>query len=84
MGLLERHPEKGKSKVRLTQLQGLRKHQVQKEVRSHVEAGATVHTDAYPSYDGLDKDYVHNVIDHAECYVQGTVHTNGCETSGRS
>lgn len=24
-------------------------------------------------------DYIHGVIDHAECYVDGQVHTNGCE-----
>jgi hypothetical protein len=26
-----------------------------------------------------DNGYVHNVIDHAEAYVNGNVHTNGCE-----
>lgn len=31
------------------------------------------------SYQGLSKTYVHNVIDHAESYVDGTCHTNGCE-----
>jgi hypothetical protein len=31
------------------------------------------------SYDGLDADYVHKVIDHAERYVDGQIHTNGCE-----
>jgi hypothetical protein len=48
-------------------------------VREHVEAGATVNTDALLSYNGLARDYVHNVIDHAEQYVEGTVHTNGLE-----
>jgi hypothetical protein len=28
---------------------------------------------------GLSSDYVHNVIDHAEAYVDGAVHTNGLE-----
>ena len=28
---------------------------------------------------GLDKDYIHNVINHTECYVRGNVHTNGME-----
>jgi ISXO2 transposase-like protein len=27
----------------------------------------------------LDRDYVHQVIDHAEKYVDGEVHTNGIE-----
>ena len=31
------------------------------------------------SYDGLDRDFVHNVINHAVCYAEGTVHTNGME-----
>ena len=36
-------------------------------------------TDAWIAYNGLDPEYVHNVIDHAETYVQGNVHTNGIE-----
>jgi hypothetical protein len=57
----------------------LRKSNVQGKVTENVETGATLHTDAYPSYEGLNAEYVHNVIDHAEAYVQGTVHTNGME-----
>lgn len=79
MGLLERHPEKGKSRIKLLGLDGRQKRHLQTPVRKHVEAGATVHTDALFSYQGLDNAYVHNVIDHAEKYVDGTVHTNGCE-----
>jgi hypothetical protein len=30
-------------------------------------------------YLGLDREYVHQVIDHAETYVKGNVHTNGIE-----
>jgi len=52
---------------------------VQGIVRKNVERGATLHTDSYSSYTGLTADYVHNVIDHAECYVDGEVHTNNCE-----
>lgn len=45
-----------------------------------MEKGATVHTDSLKSYFGLaDEGYIHNVIDHAEAYVNGNVHTNGCE-----
>ena len=28
---------------------------------------------------GLDREYVHNVINHAETYVKGNIHTNGIE-----
>lgn len=79
MGLLERHGKNGHSRVRTEVLTSLRKHTVQGHVRSHVEIGATLHTDAYESYTGLNGEYVHNVIDHAEMYVNGNVHTNGCE-----
>jgi transposase-like protein len=79
MGLLERHAEKGKSKIRLQGLDGLQKGQMQPHVRKHIEAGSTVYTDAHFSYQGLSRDFAHNVIDHAEAYVDGQIHTNGCE-----
>ena len=31
------------------------------------------------SYEGLDSDYAHQVVDHATQYVDGRVHTNGLE-----
>ena len=34
---------------------------------------------ALASYNGLRDDYVHHVIDHAQCYAKGHVHTNGLE-----
>ena len=44
----------------------------------HVEAGSTVYTDALPLLSrARQADYVHDVIDHAEAYVDGNVHTNG-------
>lgn len=49
------------------------------QVRAHVEAGAALYSDALRSYDGLAQDYAHQVIDHAEKYVDGKVHTNGLE-----
>src|SRR5204863_9305771 len=48
------------------------------EVRQHVEPGTAVYTDALKSYEGLSE-YEHGVIDHAEAYVRGNVHTNGME-----
>lgn len=37
-----------------------------------------MNTDALKPYGGLDE-YTHKVIDHAEAYVDGEVHTNGLE-----
>jgi transposase-like protein len=48
-------------------------------VKEHVEAGAALYSDALASYDGLAQEYAHKVIDHAEKYVDGKVHTNGLE-----
>ena len=57
-----------------------KKHQLEQIVAEHVEAGATLYTDALRSYDRMgERGYVHNVIDHAEAYVDGEVHTNGLE-----
>lgn len=56
-----------------------KKGDLQKLVREHVEAGSSVYSDALKSYDGLGSDFTHQVIDHAEAYVDGQVHTNGCE-----
>jgi transposase-like protein len=82
-GLLERHSKKGHSVVRTVVVKNIRTEHVQSSVRANVEAGATIYTDALPSYRGLgpgyNGEYVHNVIDHAEKYVDGQVHTNGIE-----
>jgi transposase-like protein len=80
LGLLERHSKDGHSTVRLQGLDGRKKRHLQDNVRRFVEAGATVHTDELFSYQGLEKHgYVHNVINHAERYVDGNVHTNAME-----
>jgi len=77
MALLERH-DKTPSQIRLHVLHSFRRHEVQGIVRENVKSGATLHTDSFSSYSGLTADYVHNVIDHAECYVDGEVYTNNC------
>lgn len=56
-----------------------RKSALQSEVRQHVAPGSALYTDALKSYEGLAPDYTHEVIDHADDYVRGKVHTNGLE-----
>jgi transposase-like protein len=73
MGLLERH-----GKVRVKVVKDRRRSTLHNEVRENVEPGAELFTDALLSYDGLDE-YVHQVVDHAEKYVDGQIHTNGLE-----
>ncbi len=74
-GLLARET----GKVRTSVVNTRRKGELQEHVRENVEPGAEVFTDALKSYDGLQSDYAHKVIDHAEAYVDGKVHTNGLE-----
>jgi|ERR1039458_7032846 transposase-like protein len=56
-----------------------RKKSLQKLVRENAEAGSNIYSDALKSYEGLDDDFTHQVIDHAEAYVDGQIHTNGLE-----
>src|SRR6266404_3573971 len=65
LGLLERNSVKQSSRVRLKVVENVRRPSLQPHIRDHVEAGSQVHTDALRSYNGLDGEYVHNVIDHA-------------------
>ena len=53
--------------------------ELQGVVRSTVEHGAAIFTDAHLGYQGLQDAYVHEVVDHTIEYVRGRVHTNGLE-----
>ena len=79
MGLLERTTVDKKSRVRVKPIATTKKKLLQAEVRANVEPGSSLYSDALASYEGLAADYVHQVIDHAESYVRGKVHTNGLE-----
>jgi hypothetical protein len=79
MGLLERHGPDGHSRVRVKHVADRKKKTLTTEVRANVEAGANLYTDALLSYEGLSAEFAHEVIDHAESYVRGSVHTNGLE-----
>src|SRR5215210_2548859 len=78
-GLLERTTVKRASRVILNMVENTRKAALQGNVREYVLKGASVHTDELLSYEGLSDEYTHNVINHAECYAKGHVHTNGLE-----
>ena len=57
-----------------------RKHTLQGEIRKHIKAQSAIYSDALLSYQGLaHQDFAHQVIDHAEKYVDRQVHTNGLE-----
>jgi transposase-like protein len=74
MGMVERG-----GNVRAMVVDNRRKPEVQKQIREHVEAGAAIFSDDLKSYDGLESDFQHQVINHAVEYVNGNVHTNTME-----
>jgi len=74
LGILERG-----GKVRTSVIPNRRKKALQASVREQVTVGSAIFTDALQSYEGLEREYVHQVIDHAVAYVDGKIHTNGLE-----
>lgn len=73
-GIIERGGE-----VRCKVVPNQKRKTLQSIIQENVEPGTTVYTDALKSYDGLDAEYAHAVIDHAIAYVNGRVHTNCME-----
>jgi transposase-like protein len=75
MGLLDRKTRK----IRLRHVANTQRETLQGVVREYVKGGSYIFSDAWVAYNGLEHEYVHQVIDHAETYVRGNVHTNGIE-----
>lgn len=75
MGLLERHG----GKVRTVVIKDRDRETLHGVVRKNVMRHSDVFTDELNAYNGLNTDYAHGVINHAEKYVDGNVHTNGME-----
>jgi transposase-like protein len=74
VGILERG-----GKIRTKVVSDRNKETLHGLVKTHVETGAAVYTDELHGYWGLNERYAHQIIDHAEKYVDGRVHTNGLE-----
>jgi transposase-like protein len=75
-GLLERHSGYARVKV----MPNVRAYHMRLNVIDNVEKGSTVYSDALRSYRNLPVDgFLHDFVDHAEQYINGTVHTNNME-----
>jgi len=74
MGMLERGGQ-----VRAHVIEERDKRTLGPLIREHVDQGTSLYTDEWLGYDGLKGEYDHEVINHAESYVKGLVHTNGME-----
>jgi transposase-like protein len=66
-------------KVQAAVIDKRKKKNIHEQVSVYIEPGSALYSDALKSYDGLFGNYDHKVIDHAEKYVDGKVHTNGLE-----
>jgi transposase-like protein len=66
-------------KVRAKVIDKRKKKDLQSLVRDNVKAGSALYSDALKSYEGLDGEFAHQVIDHAIAYADGQVHANNCE-----
>lgn len=74
MGMVER-----KGNVRATIIPDRSKATMQPIVRGNVAPGSQVFTDEWAGCWRMDEEYVHNIINHLESYVEGNVHTNTLE-----
>ena len=74
-GILDRDERKIRAKV----VPNVKRETLQTEVLNNVKYGSKVYSDDAVPYDGLKEKYVHEVVNHAEEYVRGQVHTNGLE-----
>ena len=75
MGMLDRTARQVRAKV----VPNVERLTLQNAVLNGIEHGTNVYTDQAPAYQRLNRTYVHEVVNHAETYVRGRVHTNGIE-----
>ncbi len=71
--------DRDERKVRASVVPNWKRETLQTEVLNNVKYGSKIYSDDAVAYDGLKEKYVHEVVNHAEEYVRGQVHTNGLE-----
>ena len=74
LGMLERG-----GIVRTEVVRNRRKNTLHHSIKETVAAGTALYSDDLASYDGLNREYAHQTVNHAIRYVEGRVHTNGLE-----
>jgi transposase-like protein len=75
VGMFDRESRQVRAKV----IPNTKRETLQREILSNVKYGSKVYTDSAVGYDLLRRRYVHETVNHAECYVNGQVHTNSLE-----
>jgi transposase-like protein len=80
MGILERATNgQPASQIRTKVFPDTGRETLHAEIKASVAKGSTVYTDAHRGYRGMPDGWEHQWVDHAVSYVEGNVHTNGCE-----
>jgi transposase-like protein len=74
-GLLDRELRQ----VRAKAIPNVKRETLQNTILDNVTPFAKLYTDEFTGYQGLEKKYVHKVINHSQEYVKGQVHTQGIE-----
>src|SRR5438105_10069099 len=75
VGMLDREARKIRARV----VPDVKRETLQAQILKNVKYGSSVYTDDAVAYDKLNWFYIHDVVNHAETYVKGQVHTNGLE-----
>jgi transposase-like protein len=75
VGMLDRDERKIRAQV----VPDVKRETLQNAVLKNVKYGSPLYTDNALPYDRMNWHYVHEVVNHAEEYVRGKVHTNGLE-----
>jgi transposase-like protein len=75
MGILDRDARQVRAQV----VPDIKRETLQDAILKNVKYGSPVYTDDAVRYDKLRRCYIHDVVNHAETYVRGQVHTNGIE-----
>ncbi len=78
-GVVERGDDNRTSRIKTSHIPNVKRRTLAPEVRTNVEPGATIYTDALKSYLGLSDAYTHETIVHAIELVHGNIHTNNVE-----
>ncbi len=79
MGILQRGIDAEASKMRAKVIPNTTSATLQGEILANVVPGAIIYTDAHKGYRGLTPALEHQWVDHLVKYVEGKIHTNGCE-----
>ncbi len=74
-GVLDRNLRQVRTKV----IPNVKRETLQNEILNTVHRGSQVYTDSAVGYDHLSKEFVHEVVNHAQEYVREQVHTQGLD-----